>query len=398
MITPAEAAAAIAAALQPADSQVTSLGACAGQALADDVSAERDAPPFDRVAMDGVALASVDYVQGCRDFPIRGIQAAGAPALALTDARSCLEAMTGAVLPRGCDAVVPVERITVDGGLARLPDGLAVVPGLNVHVRGSDVRAGARVLATGTIIGPAEVAILASAGLAELRTSRPLRIAVVSTGDELIDPGQPIADHQVRRSNPWAIAAALQLAGFGRPTDRHLRDDLAALQAGIGELLAVNDVLILSGGVSAGRFDHVPAALGNLGVNRVFHKVAQRPGKPLWFGTGPAGQAVFALPGNPVSVLACLARYVLPALALLSGGTARSRTLRLASAYRVKAPLALLLPVTVEYDSDGCPWAWPHPTQGSGDFHALAGSAGIIELPPGPAVVEHGTRVILYPW
>ena len=143
----------------------------------------------------------------------------------------------------------------------------------------------------------------------------------LSTGDELIAPGEPIQCHQLRRSNPQGLAAALTLAGFAPLTDRHLPDRRDELLGVLGELLAQHEVLVLSGGVSAGRYDYVPGVLSELGVECVFHKVAQRPGGPMWFGVNASGRAVFALPGNPVSVLVCLGRYVIPALHAATGST-----------------------------------------------------------------------------
>lgn len=398
MITPAEAEAAIAAALPECAAETVELGRCAGRVLAEPVTAERDSPPFDRIAMDGIALAAADYANGLRQFRIAGVQAAGAPRQALAGAGTCLEAMTGAILPAGADAVIPVEQLARSGDLVTVPDSLRVTAGLNVHGRGSDARRGQRVLAAGARLGPPEIAILAAAGREAISLRRVPRIAVVSTGDELVDPGQPILEHQVRRSNPQAVAAALRLGGWGVCTGRHLPDEPGVMQQQIGALLAEHDVLVLSGGVSAGRFDHVPAVLGALGVRRVFHRIAQRPGQPLWFGVAPDGQPVFGLPGNPVSVLACLARYVLPALARMVGLPHRTRTVQLAAPLTFNPPLACLLPVALEYDAQGAAWAGARATRGSGDFHALAGADGIVELPPGPAVFERGTLAEFYPW
>lgn len=398
MITPAEAESAIAAALPQPAAEVVALGACHGRVLAEALRAERDAPPFDRVAMDGVALAAADYLAGCRRFQVRGIQAAGAPRDGVGRSGDCLEAMTGAILPMGCDAVVAVEQLRVADGVATLPDGLDLAPGTNVHLRGSDARAGELVLAPGARLGAPEVAIVASTGRERVAVWRRPRIAIASTGDELVAPGQVIQEHQVRRSNPQAAAAALALAGFGVGTDRHLRDDPGEISRGLGELLATHDVLVLSGGVSAGRYDHVPAALESLGVHKIFHRIAQRPGQPMWFGVGAAGQLVFALPGNPVSVLACLARYVRPALAALAGDRTPARTVRLGAPVTFRPALAYLLPVALEYDGDGNAWARPMPTRGSGDFQSLAGTDGIVELPPGPLTCDRGTRATLYPW
>jgi molybdopterin molybdotransferase len=399
MLTPAEAEAAIAAALGQLPEQEWPLADCAGRVLRRAILAERDAPPFDRVAMDGIAFACSPGGDARREFRIAGIQAAGAPRLALDSPDNCIEVMTGAILPAGCDTVVPVERIRVADGVAAFEPGYAPERGQHVHRRASDAQAGAVLLEPGTWLGGPELAIAASAGLPTLTVTRPARIAVISTGDELVEPGAPVLDHQVRRSNTYGLAAALRLAGFPPATDQHLPDRRDRLEPALAAALDRHDVLVLSGGVSAGRFDYVPEVLGRLGVRKIFHQVAQRPGRPLWFGTTAAGRTVFALPGNPVSVLVCLVRYVLPALAALAGANRPPRpTVALAAEFAFHAPLACLLPVALRYDPEGRTLAEPRPTRGSGDFVSLAGTDGFVELPPGPARHPAGLVVPFYRW
>lgn len=399
MLTPAEAAAAIAARLPPATVAELPLAACAGHTLRQEIVAERDAPPFDRVAMDGIAIVAAAVADGRREFRIAGTQGAGAVPLQLSSPGDCIEIMTGASLPAGCDAVVPVERIRVTDGSACLETGYAVAAWQNVHRRGSDARAGDRLLGPGTVLRGPEIAIAASAGMTALRVDHRPRIAVVSTGDELVPPGEPIQDHQLRRSNPQGLAAALALAGFTPQTDRHLPDRRDELLAVLGELLDHHEVLVISGGVSAGRYDFVPGVLGELGIERVFHKIAQRPGGPMWFGVRPGGPAVFALPGNPVSVLVCLGRYVLPALRAATGAPVpQPRWVALAESCAVRPSLAFFLPVVLEYDDSGRALARPRPTRGSGDFVSLGGTDGFVELPPGPAIHPVGFGVKFYHW
>jgi molybdopterin molybdotransferase len=225
------------------------------------------------------------------------------------------------------------------------------------------------------------------------------RIALVSTGDELVDAGRAIADWQVRRSNPAALRVALATRGHTRVTDDHLPDDPTTMRDLLAAHLADHDLLVLTGGVSMGRYDHVPAVLAALGVREVLHRVAQRPGKPMWFGLGAAGQAVFGLPGNPVSALVCLVRYVLPAIETLLGATpAAIEWLPLAQPFRVRPPLAMLLPVRVESGPGLAPVAVPCPTRGSGDFVSLVGSDGFVELPTGPADYPGGTLCAFRRW
>ena len=372
---------------------------CAGAVLRENVYAERDQPPFDRVSMDGIALASGTAGSNRRRFRIQGTQAAGEPPLTLSDPKHCIEIMTGAVLPAGCDCVVPVERIKVDDGTAEIESLALATPWKNVHRRASDQRQGALLLATGTVLHAPEIAVAASAGMARLRVSGQPSIIVISTGSELVEPGEPIAPHQIRRSNAYAVAAALRERGFQRVAEDHVDDDLAALRERLSRHLRTHEVLVLSGGVSMGKFDLVPQALESLGVQCVLHGVAQRPGRPMWFGTTPEGRAVFALPGNPVSTLVCLSRYVLPALfAAMGVRTENSERIALATALEWAPALTGFMPVKVSHDDWGRPWATPCPTNGSGDFTALALTDGFVELPPGPASLNKGFLTRLYRW
>jgi molybdopterin molybdotransferase len=372
---------------------------CAGAVLRENVYAERDQPPFDRVTMDGIALASSAAVAGRRRFRVQAIQAAGEPPLTLDSSEHCIEIMTGAVLPSGCDCVVPVERVKTANGIAELESLALASQWKNVHRRASDQRQGALLLATGTVLHAPEIAVAASAGMARLRVSGQPSIIVISTGSELVEPGEPIAPHQIRRSNAYAVAAALRERGFQRVAEDHIDDDAAALHERLGRHLRTHEVLVLSGGVSMGKFDLVPRALEALGVHCVLHGVAQRPGRPMWFGTTPEGRAVFALPGNPVSTLVCLARYVLPALFAAMGVRTESyERIALASALDWTPPLTGFMPVRVSHDDWGRPWAAPCPTNGSGDFTALALTDGFVELPPGPASLAKGFLTRLYRW
>ncbi len=396
MLTPAEAEAAIAAAIVPALPEERPLADCAGRILCAPIRAERDAPPFDRVAMDGIAVSSASTA---RRWRIAGIQPAGSPALTLGSPAECIEVMTGAVLPPGCDTIIPVEQLRIEAGSAELLAGVEPAAGRNIHRRGSDAHAGDVLLEPGTRLAAPELAIAASSGQARLTVSRAPRIAVITTGDELVEPGRPILDHQVRRSNAYGLAAALSLAGFAPVTDLQLPDRDDEITSGLRAALATHEILVLSGGVSAGRFDLVPGVLAALGVERRFHGIAQRPGRPMWFGRGPAGTAVFALPGNPVSVLVCLVRYVIPALERQAGAAPRRQPLAvLTRELEFGKPLACFMPVSLGYDQEGRALAEPRPTGGSGDFISLAGTDGFVELPPGPAKHPAGLAVPFYGW
>jgi molybdopterin molybdotransferase len=397
MISPAEAAAAIRshAALLP--TAAVPLERLVGTVLRSPVVATRDQPPFDRVTMDGIAFAFDAYERGRRSFRIAGTQAAGAKPTTLTDPDACLEVMTGAVLPPGCDCVVPVEQTSVRDGVAHLASDTVPTRTQNVRACGIDVKSGTRLLEAGTRLGPAEVAVIASNGQTHAEVARPPRIMVISTGDELVEPGRPVEPWQIHRSNAYAVIAALQRRGYTSVGQDHLPDDPATLRSRLAAHLEAHDVLILSGGVSMGRYDYVPQVLGELGVSTVFHRVSQRPGKPFWFGVGPGPRTVYALPGNPVSTLMCLMRYVLPGIAVAEGADpAPQETVPLGEEFAAKVPLTLFVPVKLA--SDGSRTAHLRPTRGSGDFVSLVGTDGFVELPPAPGNVTRGTSVPLYCW
>jgi molybdopterin molybdotransferase len=402
MISPVEADALIAGQLICLPIESLPLVQCVGAVLRENIYAERDQPPFDRVAMDGFAVATAG-LRGGKPLLVQAMQAAGDPPLSLASPQHAIEIMTGAMLPTGCDAVIPVEQsrlAEIEPQTVSFEPELRIAVGQNIHRRGSDVRQGALLLATGVRLGAPEIAVAAGAGMPRIRVSAQPTISVVSTGNEIIEPGEPILAHQVRRSNAYGIVAALRRRGFQRIADEHLPDELGALKARLRVLVQTHDVLILSGGVSAGRLDLVPAALAGIGVREVFHKVAQRPGKPLWFGMAPTGTAVFALPGNPVSTLICLARYVLPALYAAMGETPprEPERIALAAAVEVRAALAFFMPVKITIDDWGRPWAEPRTTNGSGDYAALTGTDGVVELPPGPHTHPKGFVARLHRW
>jgi molybdopterin molybdotransferase len=398
MLTPAQAETLIEQHLVCLPIESLPLTQAAGAVLRENIYAERDHPPFDRVAMDGIALATAGAGENAGRLRVAGTQNAGDPPQKLTDAGSCIEIMTGAMLPQGCDAVVPVEQVQRAGEYAEIGR-KPPPPWQNVHRRGSDCRQGALLLAAGTRLSPPEVAIVAGAGMARVRVSVQPMIVVISTGNELVEPGEQIQPHQVRRSNAYGITASLRQHGFARVADDHVRDDEAQLTERLGFHLRTHDVLILSGGVSMGKLDLVPRVLEKLGVGMVFHHVAQRPGKPMWFGVSQTGPAVFALPGNPVSTLVCLSRYVLPALRAAMGQAASEPPrIAITAPVEVKAPLAYYLPVRLRTDDWGRTSAEPSPTNGSGDFTALAGTDGFVELPPGPNTFPKGFVARYFRW
>ncbi|MCH8137107.1 MAG: molybdopterin molybdotransferase MoeA, partial [Proteobacteria bacterium] len=353
MLTAAEATKAILAAVNTLESETVSLAAATGRVLAQSVKAERDQPPFNRVMMDGIAIAYAEFADGNRSFQIQSTQAAGDPAQTLKPAHA-IEIMTGASLPAGADCIIPVERITVNESGAHVEANYATSEQQFVHAAGSDHKKDTELLQPGTRISPMDIAIIASCGLADVSVAKQPRISVISTGNELIAAGEAIAAHQIRLSNGPAIVAMLEENGYADATHEHLVDEPELLRERIAQHLQHADVLILSGGVSMGRADYVPQVLHDLGVEVTFHKISQRPGKPMWFGMGPDGQAVFALPGNPVSTLVCARQYVIPALRHMSGmAAAEPQFASLTTEVTFKPQLTNFLPVKLISNATG---------------------------------------------
>jgi molybdopterin molybdotransferase len=398
VLTTAEAQKAVLAAMPDFPATTIDVAGVAGRVLRQSVAAERDQPPFDRVMMDGIAIAYADYAGGTRTFPIQATQAAGDPALTL-EAGKAIEIMTGASLPENADCIVPVERILVDDGLATLEKGYEAEQRQFIHPRASDHAAGAELLRPGKRISPMDIAVIASCGLTEIEVSGTPVIRIISTGNELVPAGKPIDAHQIRMSNGPAIQAMLGMHGYDDCRHDHIADDRALLRQKIGTHLDAADILVLSGGVSMGKADYVPEILRELGVELVFHKVSQRPGKPMWFGIGPNGQAVFALPGNPVSALVCCRQYVIPALEKASAAvTAPPEFASLASDVTFKPDLTCFQPVKLLSNAAGQVLAMPVRTNTSGDFTALSATDGYVELAQAQSEFPAGTPVFLHRW
>ena len=399
MLTVAEASRAIADAIPAFGKETVALDRACGRVLRQSVAAERDQPPFDRVTMDGIAIDFNAWESGTRSFKIQGTQHAGDEVQALDDPGNCIEIMTGGVLPVGTDCVIAVERIAVNHGVATIEDAYEPARRQFIHPQGSDYRDGVEILSQHTLITPMEIAIIASCGLDEVSVSREPIIRVISTGNELVAPGQPIEQHQVRLSNGPALVAMLASGGFHNSVHEHIADDPDVLAMRLSALLSESNVLVMSGGVSMGKADFVPGVLAELGVDVVFHKISQRPGKPMWFGIGPNGQAVFALPGNPVSSLVCCRQYVLPALLRASGHPQPDEEYAvLAEDVEFNPDLTCFLPVRVLSSQDGTVSVLPVKTNTSGDFSALSGTDGYVELAKEESLFLKGHVVPLHRW
>ena len=235
-----------------------------GRVLRQTVHAEHDHPPFDRVMMDGIAVHWSARMP--RRVRVAGTQMAGMQRQALQGDDTCLEVTTGAVLPEGCNCVIPIEQLQRDGDGYALADDCRPVEGQFIHRRASDCAKGTLLLSPGTRLGPAEMALLAANGVADVEVAAMPSIAIVSTGDELVEVGAPLGEGQIRRSNDSAVRAALLLDGFERVSTTHIVDDEAATRERIAQLLEAHDVLLLSGGVSMGQRDYVPGALAAEGA------------------------------------------------------------------------------------------------------------------------------------
>ena len=293
-----------------------------GSVLAEDITASRPLPPFDNSAMDGYALIAADTAGAAKDAPVTlrvtGEVAAGDTGAYAVTPGTCLRITTGAKLPGGADAVVPVEE--TDGGIVQVAIRLAVEPGDAVRYSGGDAREGDVLLARGTRLGPMQIAVLASSGRARAEVFPRPRVAVFSTGDELTEPGQPLAPGKIWDSNSFMLAAAAREAGCLAFRHGPVPDNPREILAAIEHQLLRADLLITSGGVSmGGKHDVVKDTLSRLGTIQ-FRKVAMQPGMPQGFGTiGEDSTPIFTLPGNPVSAYVSFQIFVLTALGALQG-------------------------------------------------------------------------------
>lgn len=358
------------------------LTAAHGRLLREDLFADRDFPPFDRVTMDGIALRYADWAAGIRQYPIDGVGAAGAPRLRLQKPRHCLEIMTGAVLPEGTDTVIRYEDTVIENGKARVMD-VMINEGQNIHRQGVDRRSNELVVPAGTMLSAAEIGVAATLGKVHLRVAAMPKVLIVSSGDELVEVDEEPLAHQLRMSNSYRLNALFTDWGW-RPDRWHLPDDLAVLRKRLAEALERYDLLVISGGVSAGKYDFLPQVLTELKVEQLFHRVAQRPGKPLWFGRHPNGTTVFGLPGNPVSGFLCTLRYIQPWWrAGLGLPPVLPSFARLEADVPFKPDLTYFIPVALTSRPDGMLSARPLAGHGSGDLANLVGADAFLELPRG---------------
>jgi len=345
--------------------------------------------------MDGIAIRFAAFKQGLREFAVEGVVAAGTPQQGLRHDSGCLEVMTGAVMPRDADTVIRYEDLEIGYGKAYI---LAseIVKGQNIHFKGSDRNAGEIIVSANTRIGAPEIGIGSSIGKARVTVAALPKVMIVSTGDELVGINEVPAPYQIRRSNEYRMLTTLQAQGIAADAD-HLPDDPAILQEKLAAYLSEYDVLILSGGVSKGKFDFLPETLELLGVQKLFHQIMQRPGKPFWFGRYENRCTIFALPGNPVSSFMCLQRYFVDWLNLCLGAPPLRRPLAvLTHDVPFKSDLTYFPEVRLSYNEQGQILATPVIGNGSGDFSNLAEAEAFIELPRGKNLYRAGEVYPVY--
>ena len=381
------------------DGEVSSLSHLNNKILSRDILASRQQPPFDRVAMDGIAI-KFDSLKNNNKFKVNGIQKAGTSSLTLEDETLCIEVMTGSVLPLYCDTVIPYEACIESDGYFEVSIPLEVKFKQNIHFKGSDYLKGDVLLKSGTLLNLTSVALIASLGLKEVEVKSFPRIAVISTGDELIEPGLECKPWQIWRSNPFGIKSGL--LDIGIPDQNielfHLPDNKEEIFSRLTKILKNNEILILSGGVSMGKFDFVHTIMNDLKIKTIFHKVTQKPGKPLLFGTGESGKIVFGLPGNPVSALVCLRRYVYESIFMSLGRTSQEIYVELEKDITFKKNFSLFKSVSLKSSKDGKVLASAVDGNGSGDFLSLSLSDGFVELPADKTIYKQGEVYRFYSW
>lgn len=403
MITVDEAQAAVWGRVPTLGAETVALESALSRVLRANVLADRDLPPFDRAAMDGFAVRAEDAAQAGARLRVTGEIRAGVWPDRAVGVREAMRIMTGAPVPEGADAVIQVERTKRSpSAAAGEPEVLletAVTAGQNIVSRGSEAKAGAVLLREGVRIGAAHLAVLASVGQIEPLVSRRPRVAVIVTGDEVVDPRTRPSAAQIRNANGPALLAAVHEAGGVASDFGIVSDDPGKTRDAIARALnGAHDAIVLSGGVSAGDFDFVETALGDLGVTLHVTAVRVKPGAPFVFGTKGA-TLVFGLPGNPVSAQVTFELFARPALLKMQGASAYRRPGFEAT---LTGPLAnrsgrrSYTPVLVSPGEGGLR-ALPIRTQGSGDAvaHSLANALAVLE--PDQTSAAPGDRIALYP-
>ena len=392
MITPEQAQVIIMSKSLQLATMTVSINEALNRVLTEDLHADSDLPPFDRVMMDGIAVRFEALQRDQHSFEITGIQRAGGMQQTLVHSDSCLEVMTGAICPLQADTVIPYEHLHIENDIAmvlHVPDSI----GKNIHCRASDKKQGDKLVSKGKRMGAAEIGIAASIGKVTLEVVAHPRVLICSTGDELVAIENVPEPHQIRRSNVYALQAMVQAQGWLCDT-LHLPDDESQLQHSLSHALQNYEVILMSGGVSKGKFDLVPDVLQKLGVEQHFHRIAQKPGKPMWFGSTNK-TVVFAFPGNPVSTLVCAARYLLPWIQSQQGRYI-PQWVEVKDEITLLEKLTQFIPVGYLFDGRSTSIEILR-NQGSGDFSALSGACGFIEVPSGAEVIGAHSSFRFFP-
>ncbi|OSY87054.1 molybdopterin biosynthesis protein MoeA [Tenacibaculum holothuriorum] len=348
-----------------------------GRILKEDIIADRDFPPFNRVAMDGIAINYRFFQYGVRDFKIEGVQAAGSPQETMENAAHCYEVMTGAVLPNNCDTVIRYEDVSIETLMATV-NLSEIKEGQNIHIKGSDKTEGTVLIPKNKQISPADIGVLATVGKATIKVAKLPKVMIVSTGDELVNVTETPEAHQIRRSNVYSLVSLLNELNIPSET-AHITDNKEVLKDKIARYLQEYDILLFSGAVSKGKFDYLPEVLDELDVKKLFHRVSQRPGKPFWMGQTDTCK-VFAFPGNPVSTFVNCLVYFYPWYKKSVGLTESTQTAILTEDVIFKPNLTYYLQVKL-HSEKGQLLATPIKGNGSGDLASLVEANGFIELP-----------------
>ena len=373
--------------VRPLGTEAVPLPEALGRVLADDVASVDPVPGFDNSAMDGFAVRAADTSGASLESPATLLvvdeSRAGHPATAALGEGEAIGISTGAVIPEGADSVVRVEDTSSRDGRVEIE--AEVVTGNNLRRAGDDIEAGAVVLGEGTRLGAAELGVLASVGLAEVPCSRRPRLAVLTTGDELLEPNEPARPGGVRNSNAYTIPALALSAGAEVVGIETVRDEPESTRAAIEGMLD-GEIAVICGGVSVGEHDHVKGALASLEVEEVFWRVALKPGKPTWFGISPSGTLVFGLPGNPVSAMVTFLLFVRPAITAMTGAPDSAHRLRAILDEELPKPpgRAHAVRCRLELRDDG----WHARPTGDQDSHILTSMLGADALAIVPAEAD----------
>ncbi len=349
-----------------------------GRVLKEDIYADRDFPPFNRVSMDGIALSFDAFERGLREFKIEGIQPAGSKQITLHNTNNCIEAMTGAVLPHNSDVIIPYELLDIKNGIAKVNIN-EVKYFQNIHKKSMDRNFGDILLRENTLISSAEIGVLATVGKNKVKVTRQPKVMIISTGDELVEVDQIPQNHQIRRSNVYTLVSLLKRLNIQAET-AHIQDDKFTLKTKIEKYLEAYDVLLFSGAVSKGKFDFIPEILDDLDVEKRFHRVSQRPGKPFWFGK-KNHKTIFAFPGNPVSTFVSCLKYFYPWYQKSVGVNYQNNDFAVLSEdFSFPPEVTYFLQVKIE-SKNGTIYATPIKGKGSGDLANLVDASAFLELP-----------------